>query len=219
MCHKRARLVHTLRDVVGTTTQKCGAADFGEMKVPRVSWAGVVAGVVGVAALLPAGCGGGQGPDRLTTAELKDPATCQTCHPAQFEQWSHSMHAYASDDPVFIAMNQRGQRETNGALGDFCVKCHAPAALRDGLTTDGQNLASLPAAARGVTCFFCHSAASIDGDHNDPLVLATDGRMLGPFDDPPPPHICRDTRRCSTGRRRSRRRRAAAATTSSTSIR
>ena len=32
------------------------------------------------------------------------------------------MHAYASDDPVFQAMNKRAQRETNGALGDFCVR-------------------------------------------------------------------------------------------------
>ena len=54
------------------------------------------------------------------------------------------MHAYAADDPVFVAMNQRGQRETAGALGDFCVKCHAPVAVHDGLTTDGLNLATLP---------------------------------------------------------------------------
>ena len=47
------------------------------------------------------------------------------------------MHAYASDDPVFRAMNQRAQRETSGALGDFCVKCHAPMAVQKALTTDG----------------------------------------------------------------------------------
>ena len=26
-------------------------------------------------------------------------------------------------------MNKRGQRETNGALGTFCLKCHAPMAV------------------------------------------------------------------------------------------
>jgi Cytochrome c554 and c-prime len=133
-----------------------------------------------------AACGGGGGAKTLSQDELRDPTTCLSCHPAQFAQWSRSMHAYASDDPVFIAMNQRGQRETAGALGDFCVKCHAPLALRDGLTTDGQNLATLPAASRGVTCFFCHSARSIDGDHNNPLKLTTEGRMLGPIADPAP---------------------------------
>jgi hypothetical protein len=136
-------------------------------------------------ALVLAACGGdGGGNGLLSSAELKDPVACQGCHPTQFDQWARSMHAYASDDPVFLAMNQRGQRETGGALGDFCVKCHAPQAVRDGLTTDGSELSSLPAAERGVTCFFCHSAESIDGDHNNPLKLASDGRMRGPIADP-----------------------------------
>jgi hypothetical protein len=92
---------------------------------------------------------------------------------------------------VFLAMNKRGQRETNGALGDFCVQCHAPVAVQQKLTTDGLNLAQVPAAAKGVTCFFCHSAASVDGTHNNPLTLAADGESLfGPFSDPVPgsPH-------------------------------
>src|SRR3569832_358018 len=55
---------------------------------------------------------------------LMDSANCQTCHPGQYQQWSGSMHAYATDDPVFLAMNARAQRESNNALGTFCVKCH-----------------------------------------------------------------------------------------------
>jgi hypothetical protein len=92
---------------------------------------------------------------------------------------------------VFLAMNKRGQRETNHALGDFCVQCHAPVAVQQKLTTDGLNLSSLPALAKGVTCFFCHSATSVDGTHNNPLTLAADGvSLFGPFDDPVPgtPH-------------------------------
>ena len=134
------------------------------------------------AALGLAACG--DNTKKLTAAELRDPSVCANCHPTQVADWSRSMHAYASDDPVFIAMNQRGQRETNGALGNFCVKCHAPVAVRDGTTTDGLNLATLPASQHGVTCFFCHSAESVDGTHNNPLTLATDGRMFGPFSDP-----------------------------------
>ena len=128
------------------------------------------------------GCGGEAG--TLSPALLRDPSQCQGCHPAQFAAWSGSMHAYAADDPVFLAMNQRGQRETNGALGGFCVKCHAPQAVRDGLTTDGLNLGALPQAARGVGCFFCHSAESVDGAHDNPLRLADDGRLFGPIADP-----------------------------------
>ncbi len=35
-----------------------------------------------------------------------------------------------------------------------------------------------------MTCFFCHSVESVDGTHNNPLTLATDGRLFGPIADP-----------------------------------
>ncbi len=113
---------------------------------------------------------------------LMDPANCQTCHPDHYREWSGSMHAYASDDPIFRAMNARGQRE-NG-LGDFCVKCHAPVALREGLTTDGLNLDDVPQSMKGVTCFFCHSAEKTTDDHNAAIDLADDLVMRGGLEDP-----------------------------------
>jgi hypothetical protein len=90
------------------------------------------------------------------------------------------VHAYAADDPLFVAMNARGQRETGGALGDFCVRCHAPLALARGLTRDGSNLASLPAAVRGVTCVVCHTGQVGPGGT---LQLGDDGIMRGPLAD------------------------------------
>ena len=66
-----------------------------------------------------------------TATYLEDPATCMECHNQHYTEWSGSMHAYASDDPVFVAMNNRGQRETGNQLGTFCVQCHAPVAVRD----------------------------------------------------------------------------------------
>ncbi|HEU4733562.1 MAG TPA: multiheme c-type cytochrome, partial [Kofleriaceae bacterium] len=118
-------------------------------------------------------------------AELQDPATCQECHPRHFQQWSGSMHAYASDDPVFVAMNRRGQRETGGALGTFCVQCHAPMAVKLGLT-DGTSFdpVQLPPGARGITCYFCHNVQSITDTHNNGLVLAGDQTMRGGIRDP-----------------------------------
>src|SRR5689334_14642857 len=110
------------------------------------------------------------------------PETCQTCHPNHYTEWSGSMHAYASDDPVFLAMNARAQRENQ--VGDFCVRCHAPLAVREGMTQDGLNLASLPPAMKGVTCYFCHATQSVTDTHNNPLVLATDQSLFGPFSDP-----------------------------------
>src|SRR3954465_428275 len=100
----------------------------------RVGWLVLIAGLVGA-------CGGGDGgdtkpgpdpqpdpaalPARLSLEKLMDPETCKGCHPKHYEEWSGSMHAYAAVDPVFNAMNKRGQRETSGQLGKFCVQCHA----------------------------------------------------------------------------------------------
>lgn len=130
------------------------------------------------ALLLSSACSG-----KLDRDALLDPETCKTCHPRQYREWSGSMHAYAAADPVFRAMNARGQRETQGALGDFCVKCHAPMAVRDGLTTDGLNLDEVPQKYRGVTCFFCHQVAAVEGDHNAALRLSEDLAMRGSFAD------------------------------------
>jgi hypothetical protein len=93
------------------------------------------------------------------------------------------MHAYAAEDPVFIAMNRRGQEETNGELGSLCVNCHAPLAVRTGLTTDGLNLAEVPAELRGVTCYFCHNVEAVEGTHNNPLRLSDDVTMRGRITD------------------------------------
>ena len=128
--------------------------------------------------------GAGGGTPRLTTEELMDAQTCAQCHQDHFKEWSGSMHAYAAEDPVFLAMNARGQRETKGALGDFCVKCHAPMAVRTGATKDGLNLADVPAKLRGGTCFFCHSVDAVKGTHDNPLTLASDGVMRGGIADP-----------------------------------
>ena len=115
----------------------------------------------------------------LTREQLLDPQTCQSCHPSHYKEWSGSMHAYAADDPVFLAMNRRGQEETDGELGDFCVQCHAPMALREGATFDGLNLPDVPQSLKGVTCYFCHSVDGVQGTHNNPLTLADDEVLRG----------------------------------------
>ena len=123
----------------------------------------------------------------LAREDALDPATCGTCHEDHYREWSGSMHAYAGEDPVFIALNKRLQRETNGALGDFCIRCHAPMAVRDNLSKDGLNLAELPPKYRGVTCFFCHTAESVEALHNNGLTSSNDhGVMRGAFSDAVP---------------------------------
>jgi hypothetical protein len=158
------------------------------MKI-RARRAAVFVNCIALASGALAGCGSDAGSGKLTQAQLMDPLTCKTCHPQQFQDWSGSMHAYATDDPVFRAMNQRAERETSNALGTFCVNCHAPVAVQEG-KTDGTNLDTLAAPLKGVTCYFCHSTEQVTGTHNNPLTLASNGALFGPFADPVPgsPH-------------------------------
>ncbi|HEX8794326.1 MAG TPA: multiheme c-type cytochrome [Polyangiaceae bacterium] len=120
----------------------------------------------------------------LSRDAMLDPQTCQGCHPNHYAQWQVSMHAGASDDPVFRAMNARGQRETNGQLGSFCIKCHAPMALAEGATKDGTNLDSVPQKLRGITCFFCHTINQVTGTHDAAVSLSGDLVMRGEITDP-----------------------------------
>jgi hypothetical protein len=99
------------------------------------------------------------------------------------------MHAYAAKDPVFVAMNRRGQRETNGQLGSFCVNCHAPMAVREAeragtVVEDWSKFDELPYADQGVSCYFCHNISSVEGTHNAQLSLGNDVTMRGRYDNP-----------------------------------
>jgi hypothetical protein len=128
----------------------------------------------------------GQQVASLTREQLLDPTQCKSCHPKHYREWASSMHAYAAEDPVFLAMNRRGQRETDNALGDFCVRCHAPMALREGATSDGLNLDEVPAKLKGVTCYFCHNAIGTEEAFNNHVQLANDTTLRGAIADPVP---------------------------------
>ncbi|MBL9017190.1 MAG: hypothetical protein JNL83_23585 [Myxococcales bacterium] len=126
--------------------------------------------------------------DKYSVERLQDPNTCLDCHAQHYKEWSGSMHAYAADDPVFIAMNRRGQRETGGELGTFCINCHAPMAVLNGTIT-ADNAADfdpnkLSPAERGITCYFCHNVEKVTKDHNNGLVLAMDQTMRGGVKNP-----------------------------------
>ncbi|MDP9033217.1 MAG: cytochrome c family protein [Myxococcota bacterium] len=158
------------------------------LSVPwRGTWRGTWLSVVGCASIASQAVACGRpgaeiaGQPRGEALDRDDPLTCEGCHPAHYQGWALSMHAYASEDPIFRAMNARGQRDTGGALGDFCVRCHAPLAVARGATTDGRNLADLPAALGGVTCVVCHSAAGAGGASTG---LGNDDVMRGPIADP-----------------------------------
>jgi len=130
--------------------------------------------------LVLAACADAEAPEKsLSRAELLSPEACKGCHSRHYQEWSGSMHAYAARDPVFRAMNRRGQEETQGALGTFCVNCHAPMAVREGATTDGLNLDELDESLQGITCYFCHTIVGVEGTHNAPFDLANDTTLRG----------------------------------------
>jgi hypothetical protein len=76
--------------------------------------AGVFGGVLCVATFSAACSSSDDAPSTYSVDKLMDPETCNECHQDHYKEWSGSMHAYASEDPVFRAMNARGQEETNG---------------------------------------------------------------------------------------------------------
>ncbi len=163
--------------------------------MPSGSRASLPAAAALALALALAACDDEPGPPPAPTpvvlppAALLDPQTCAPCHPDHVRQWSGSMHAYAARDPVFLAMNARGQRETGGALGDFCIRCHAPLAVLAGATADGQNLDEVPPELLGITCAYCHSIDAVEGDHGAALRVATDGVIRGGVEAPIPSEL------------------------------
>lgn len=143
------------------------------MSSPRFSWPTLLGSLlVLISCADPA-----EAPGTLSVEELMDPKTCAKCHLQHYTEWSGSMHAYASSDPLFVALNQRGQDEAN--VGTFCATCHAPLAVRTGATTDGTNLADLPKRLQGVTCYACHNVTQITNTHNNSTRLANDVVMRG----------------------------------------
>ena len=170
------------------TTRRVSAATsrVGGARLPARGLTPAFAFALAAAAAAATGCSGDDPTNAamLSAAALQDPATCKDCHAAHYEEWSGSMHAYASKDPIFLAMEARGQRETGGALGDFCVNCHAPMAVRTGWTETHSDLTELPDHLQGINCYFCHSVDRVNGAHNNPLELAADNVMRGPISGP-----------------------------------
>ncbi len=123
----------------------------------------------------------------MLQAELErvlDPETCRGCHEATTHEWEGSMHAYASIDPVFRAMNRKYQATRGDADPSFCIQCHAPLALRYEKSIDGLNLHDVADEYQGVTCVSCHNVDSITRLHNNGIVLRGDDTMLGALENP-----------------------------------
>ncbi len=91
-------------------------------------------------------------------AESKYPsaATCGTCHPKQYEQWSVSSHSYAQLSPVYLSLSSEINELTSGSNGDFCLRCHSPIGANLGESPFISNLDRHPTSREGITCVVCH---------------------------------------------------------------
>jgi hypothetical protein len=86
---------------------------------------------------------------------------CAQCHQQIYEEWASSSHAYSSISPMFHAFEETINRLSQGTIGYFCLRCHAPVATTMGLRRD-QPIWDGPRVFReGVTCVVCHRVKSI----------------------------------------------------------
>jgi hypothetical protein len=91
-------------------------------------------------------------------AESKFPsaATCGTCHPKQYKEWSVSSHSYAQLSPVYLSLSSEINELSSGSNGDFCLRCHSPIGANLGESPFMSNLDRHPTSREGITCVVCH---------------------------------------------------------------
>jgi len=124
---------------------------------------------------------------KFKITDFTAPEQCADCHPNHYNEWRSSMHAYAFVDPVFFAMHERGQKETNGRLDQFCTKCHSPIASLTGETPPFFNRNALtPISKQGVQCDVCHTITKINKIANADFELTPGNTKYGSLADPAP---------------------------------
>jgi hypothetical protein len=104
---------------------------------------------------------------------------CAKCHEEIYEQWSVSAHAYANVSPMFHKFEQKLNDLSQGTVGYFCMRCHAPVATALCVSRD-EPLWNLPEVAReGVTCIACHRVQYMYGKSNGERRIET-GPIFAP---------------------------------------
>ncbi|HSK47924.1 MAG TPA: multiheme c-type cytochrome [Coriobacteriia bacterium] len=107
------------------------------------------------------------------------------CHSDRIAEWSASLHAQALVDPVFLVKLDQAQKETNGEVGAFCLKCHGPVATMTGEIGKTMTFAS----AEAVACTFCHQVVGLKGrPGNVSHLVEADGTRRAQIEEPAAPH-------------------------------
>ena len=114
-------------------------------------------------------------------AESKFPsaATCGTCHPKQYKEWSVSSHSYAQLSPVYLSLSSEINELSSGSNGDFCLRCHSPIGANLGESPFMSNLDRHPTSREGITCVVCHRLNKDYNKRSGRLALVQ-GSLLDP---------------------------------------
>lgn len=119
--------------------------------------------------IIPGAGHGADEPLRTGLAEGEDPhaslyvdncypsaAACAKCHQKIYDEWRVSAHAYAAISPMFHKFEQAISAMSQGTIGTFCVRCHAPVATQLNYARS-ESIIDAPYVFReGVTCVACH---------------------------------------------------------------
>jgi len=124
----------------------------------------------------------------LTVNDFDSAASCQSCHPDHFDQWSGSMHAYAMKDPTFAALRRIGQSLYINSLDGACIQCHSVVARETGAVPWGPfEYDALPAQVReGVGCDLCHVVTGLRSLSNADMIFTPGDTKFGTIADPVP---------------------------------
>jgi hypothetical protein len=112
---------------------------------------------------------------------MASPATCALCHNntnAPSNLWPATMMAQSARDPIFWAAFSIAQQDA-AFIGDFCLRCHVPAAWADGRVaephpTDGSAIYNTEL--NGVSCIACHRM--VDPDYTPGIDPPSDALIL-----------------------------------------
>lgn len=121
----------------------------------------------------------------LKASDFQPASSCKNCHPKHFDEWSGSMHAYALEDPVFLALRRVGQSQYINALNGLCEGCHSPIGKRSNEIKWGPISAESlsPVTQEGIGCDACHTITSLSRLSNAGFVLSP-GTKHGTLRDP-----------------------------------
>lgn len=108
-------------------------------------------------------------------SQFPSASECATCHQQIYDEWAGSGHANAAVSPMFHAFEETITKLSQGTVGYFCLRCHAPVATTMGADRTRPIWDGPKVFREGVTCVACHRVKT-------PYVKANGERRIEPGD-------------------------------------